>query len=223
MKDILISLVDDQQLFRNGLGSLIRSQAGFTLVTEAENGKDFLEQIEAGSIMPDVALIDMNMPQMNGVELNEVLQKKYPSIKVIILSVYDQERFIGKMIEAGACGYLTKNCEIEELVTAINAVYKTGFYFNQVTLQAMRKTSQFKPGGLKNLNNIDIELTSREEEILKLLCKEYTTSEIGEKLFISPRTVEGHRNNLLMKTGCRNIAGLVIFAIRNKFYEIDFQ
>ncbi|MBL7700733.1 MAG: response regulator transcription factor [Ferruginibacter sp.] len=220
MDKILISLIDDQQLFRSGLAALIRSVEGFTLMSEAENGKVFIEQLEAGDTLPHIALIDMEMPEMNGVELNTVLQKKYPSIKVLVLSTYNQERFIGKMIEAGACGYLTKNCEIEELVTAINATYKNGFYFNQSMLEAMRKTSQYKAAGIKNLNNISIEITGREAEILALLCQELSNIEIGERLFLSPRTVEGHRNNLLQKTGCRNTAGLVIFAIKNGFFQI---
>jgi DNA-binding NarL/FixJ family response regulator len=220
MSDILISLVDDQQLFRSGLAALIKSVAGFSLLSEAENGKVFIEQLETTKMLPHIALVDMEMPEMNGVELNAVLQKKYPSIKVLVLSTYNQERFIGKMIEAGACGYLTKNCEIDELVTAINATYKNGFYFNQDTLAAMRNTSHYKSGDLKNISNIAIELTVREKEILGLLCKELSNIEIGERLFISPRTVEGHRNNLLQKTGCRNTAGLVIFAIKNNFYQI---
>lgn len=221
MSDILISLADDQQLFRGGLASLIRSVPGFTLLNEAENGKIFIEQLQSSTALPDIALIDMHMPEMNGVELNEILQQQYPSIKVLILSVYDQERFIAKMIEAGACGYLSKNCEIDELVTAINTTHKNGFYFNQTSLQAMRKASQYKSGDIKNLSNIAIELTAREKEILILLCKEFTNAEIGEQLFISPRTVEGHRNNLLAKAGCRNTAGLVIFAIKNGLFHID--
>jgi DNA-binding NarL/FixJ family response regulator len=220
MSDILISLVDDQQLFRSGLAGLIRSVAGFTLLSEAENGKIFIEQLEATDTLPDIALVDMEMPEMNGVELNAVLQKKYPSIKVLVLSTYNQERFIGKMIEAGACGYLTKNCEINELVTAINATHNNGFYFNQDTLAAMRKTGQYKSADIKNISNIAIELTAREKEILVLLCKELSNIEIGERLFISPRTVEGHRNNLLQKTGCHNTAGLVIFAIKNNIFQI---
>jgi DNA-binding NarL/FixJ family response regulator len=220
MNEILIGLVDDQQLFRGGLASLIQSVPGFTLFSEAENGKMFIQQLESAATLPDIALIDMHMPEMNGVELNEILQQRFPSIKVLILSVYDQERFIAKMIEAGACGYLTKNCEINELITAVNTTYKNGFYFNQATLQAMRKASQYKSTDIKNINNISIELTAREKEILVLLCRECTTAEIGEQLFISPRTVEGHRNNLLMKTGCRNTAGLVIFAIKNGLFDI---
>jgi DNA-binding NarL/FixJ family response regulator len=220
MSTINISLVDDQQLFRSGLASLIKSVPEFNLVSEAENGKHFIDLLQGNTILPDIALVDMHMPEMNGVELNEYLQKNYPSIKVLILSVYDQERFIAKMIEAGACGYLTKNCEIDELITAIKTTDKTGFYFNQTTLQAMRKASTYKSSDIKNLNNIDIELTSREKEVLVLLCTELTNTEIGERLFISPRTVEGHRNNLLAKTGCRNTAGLVIFAIKNELFTI---
>jgi DNA-binding NarL/FixJ family response regulator len=220
MSDILISLVDDQQLFRSGLAGLIKSVAGFTLLSEAENGKIFIEQLETNDTLPHIALIDMEMPEMNGVELNAVLQKKYPSVKVLVLSTYNQERFIGKMIEAGACGYLTKNCEIDELITAINATHNNGFYFNQDTLAAMRKMSQYKQGDLKNISNIAIELTAREKEILVLLCQELSNIEIGERLFISPRTVEGHRNNLLQKTGCRNTAGLVVFAIKNNLFQI---
>lgn len=222
MGTISISLVDDQQLFRNGLASLISSIPEFTLLHEAENGRVFIDQLAVSETLPDIALIDMHMPEMNGVELNEMLQKKYPTIKVLVLSVYDQERFIGKMIEAGVCGYLTKNCEIDELKLAITTTHKSGFYFNQATIMAMRKASQYKAGEIKNINNIDIELTPREEEILILLCKELTNNEIADKLFLSARTVEGHRNRLLQKTGCRNTAGLVIFAIKNNLFNIDF-
>ncbi|MBP6432857.1 MAG: response regulator transcription factor [Ferruginibacter sp.] len=222
MSAITISLVDDQQLFRSGLAALIKSISEFELIAEAENGKDFITQLESGTPAPDIALIDMHMPEMNGVELNGVLQKKYPLIKVIVLSVYDQERFIGKMVEAGVCGYLTKNCEIDELKLAVHSTYKSGFYFNQTTVDAMRKAAQFKNADIKNINNIAIELTEREKEILTLLCKEFTNNEIAEQLFISARTVEGHRNHLLQKTGCKNTAGLVIFAIKNSLYSIDF-
>jgi DNA-binding NarL/FixJ family response regulator len=220
MDKIRIALVDDQQLFRHGLAGLIRSVPEFELVTEAENGRVMLDNLKVLTALPDIALVDMHMPEMNGVELNEVMQKEYPSVKVLVLSVYDQERFISKMIEAGACGYLTKNCEISELVTAIHSTYKTGFYFNNATLQAMRKSAQFKDTDIRNISNIPIELTSRESEILQLLCQEFTNAEIGEKLYISVRTVEGHRNNLLAKTGCRNTAGLVIFAIKNNLFDI---
>ncbi|MEP6677395.1 MAG: response regulator transcription factor [Ferruginibacter sp.] len=220
MENIKVALADDQQLFRHGLAKLIKAVPDFDLVIEAANGKLFLEQLQQSAIIPDVALIDMHMPEMNGVELNDILQKKYPYIKVIVLSVYDQERFISKMIQSGACGYLTKNCETEELVTAIRTTCKTGFYFNNDTLHAMRRVANYKESDIRSLNNIPIELSGRELEVLQLICKELTNTEIGTKLFISPRTVEGHRNNLLAKAGCRNTAGLVIFAIKNELYQI---
>ncbi len=222
MSEILISLVDDQHLFRSGLAALIRSVPGFMLLSEAENGRLFLDELESSGQLPHIALIDMEMPVMNGVELNAVLQKNYPTIKVIVLSTYNQERFVAKMIEAGACGYLTKNCEIEELKAAIHSTYRNGFYFTQETLAAMRNASQYRSADIKNLSNIAIDLTAREKEVLTLLCQELSNIEIGERLFISPRTVEGHRNNLLTKTGCRNTAGLVIFAIRNNLFQIGF-
>jgi DNA-binding NarL/FixJ family response regulator len=220
MATIRIALADDQHLFREGLSGIIRSAPDFELVAEAENGKVMLDKIRELNQLPDIALVDMHMPEMNGVELNDILHRDYPTIRVIVLSVYDQERFISKMIEAGACGYLTKNCESEELIAAIRTTHKAGFYFNKATLDAMRKVSQFKDTDIRNLTNIPIELTQRETEVLILLCKEFTNAEIGEQLFISTRTVEGHRNNLLAKTGCRNTAGLVIFAIRNNLYKI---
>src|SRR5882757_9285976 len=152
MEKIKVALADDQQLFRQGLAQLIKANTDFDLVIEAENGKAFLDQLKQDSILPDIALIDMHMPEMNGVELNEMLQKNYPSIRVIILSVYDQERFIGKMIQAGASGYLTKNCETEELITAIQTTYKSGFYFNNTTLKAMRNASALNNNSLINFN-----------------------------------------------------------------------
>ena len=222
MSNILISVIDDQHLFRNGLAALIRSVPGFTLLSEAENGKVFIAQLEKDKVLPHIALVDMEMPEMNGVELNGILQTKYPAVKVLIISTYNQERFISKMIEAGACGYLTKNCDAEELITAIKSTCKNGFYFNQETLAAMRKTSQYKPGGIKDISKLPFELSSRENEILLLLCNELTTAEIGERIFLSARTVEGHRNNLLLKTGCRNTAGLVIYAIKYDIFKIGF-
>lgn len=219
---INIAVVDDQNLFREGLVNLLRSNPDYTLVTQAENGKIFLEQLADMVTLPDIALVDMNMPEMNGVELNVVLRKNYPSIKVIILSVHGEERYMSKMIEAGACGYLKKNCEIAELFATINNTYQIGFHFNMETLNAMRNASKYRKQGLKNMNSIPINLTEREMVILKMICDELTNAEISEKLFISTRTVDGHRTNLLTKTGCKNTAGLVIFAIKYGIYEVKF-
>lgn len=220
MEKIRLAITDDQLLFRKGLAALIQGTKDIQLVAEGENGKELLDKIRGLAIPPDVALIDMNMPVMSGAELNEILRKEYPGMKVLVLSVHDQERFISRMIEAGASGYLAKNTEVEELLTAIRKVHETGFYFNHTTLEAMRNAAQYRARNIRNLSDIPISLTERERETLKFICQEFTNAEIGDKLNISIRTVEGHRNNLLAKTGCKNTAGLVVFAIRYEIFTL---
>lgn len=223
MDKIRIAIVDDQNLFREGLANLLITNPDFELIAQAESGQAFINKLKEMSPLPHVVLIDMNMPEMNGVELNGILNRNYPSIKVIVLTVHGEERYISKMIEAGACGYLKKNCETKELFDAIVNTHTQGFYFNREALNAMRNAGQHRKTGILNMNHIPIALTERELVILRLICNELTNAEIGEKLFISSRTVDGHRTNLLAKTGCKNTAGLVIFAIRYGIYEITFQ
>lgn len=220
MNKIKLAIIDDQQLFRQGLASLIADSSDLELLYEAETSSQLLTYLKQNTLLPDILLLDMKLPDINGNDLNKIIQKEYPSIKVLVLSMYDQERLVYRMIEAGASGYLAKNCSKEELLTAIFTAHKTGFYFNTHTMQAMRNAAKFKNQPINNVNNIPIVLTKREEEVLQLICKELTNAEIAEKLFISLRTVEGHRNNLLAKTGCKNTAGLVVFAVRFGIYDI---
>ena len=213
MNRIRIAIADDHTLFRQSLALLLQQSPDMELVAEAADGPALLDALVRMSVLPDVALIDIDMPGMNGVELNEHLQADYPQIKVVVLSIYTQERIISRMINAGAAAYLFKNCEKEEFIQAIQTTYKSGFYVNKQVFEALQRVK--KPSNeLKNINAIAIELTNRETEVLRLICQEYNNNEIAEKLFLSVRTVEGHRNNLLLKTGCRNTAGLVLFAIR---------
>jgi DNA-binding NarL/FixJ family response regulator len=219
MYKINIALVEDQRLFRDGLHALLKETEDFEVLTVADNGREFLNQLEGMKVHPDVVLLDMNMPEMNGFELTEVLLKQYPSMRIIILTVHNQERFIVKMIESGVAGYLVKNCDIEEVRAAVRASYKTGFYFNESTMLAMRNGYRTKNNQVRSFANIPVELTEREIEVLRLICKELTNAEIAEQLSISPRTVDGHRNNLLSKVGCKNTAGLVLFAVNNNYYD----
>jgi DNA-binding NarL/FixJ family response regulator len=222
MEKIKIAVVDDLNLFRQSLALLIGFVENLELVFEAESGTDFLEKLSSqDAIKPDIAIIDMNMPGMNGIELNDIIHKKHQGIRVIVLSVHSQPELIAQMINAGASGYLAKNCDKDELVLAIETVYKTGFYFNTDTLAAIKQHNSHKIQAQKSLSNIPIKLTSRETEVLQLICKEMSNAEIGEKLFLSTRTVEGHRNSLLIKTGCRNTAGLVLFAIRYAIFQLS--
>jgi DNA-binding NarL/FixJ family response regulator len=222
MTTIRIGLVDDQVLFRQGLSALIRSEPGLSLVLEAGDGLDCLQQLEAMNELPDIILVDMEMPGMDGIELNEHLQKIYPSVRLIVVSVHTTERLIARMIEQGASGYLAKNCDKAELLMAINTVSSTGFYINARVLKAIQNTSSLHHQSMKNMNGIPVELSAREKEILLLICKEYTAGEIATQLFLSARTVEGHRNNLLQKTGRRNTAGLVLFAVKYHLHEVTF-
>ncbi|MDN3581716.1 response regulator [Mucilaginibacter flavus] len=222
MTKIRIAVADDQTLFLEGLVNLLSTNPEFELVAQAQNGRIMLEQIKAMQTPPDIALIDMNMPEMNGVELNAILHREYPAVKVIVLSVHGEERYMSKMIEAGACGYLKKNCETSELFQTITSTYELGFYFNKDAVSAMRNAVHHRKTGIHNMNNIPISLTERELVILRMICNELTNAEIGEKLFISNRTVDGHRTNLLGKIGCKNTAGLVIFAIKHGIFELQF-
>ena len=222
MEKISVAIVDDQAIFRQSLGLLIDSLPGFECIADAGSGEAFLAMLAALPAMPRVALIDMDMPGMNGIELNEALNRQYPQIKVVVLSVHAQERLISKMIAAGAAAYLVKNCDKEELLMALQTVCSAGYYMNSQVLKAIYNASPLGNKPFKTLTGIPVELTAREKEVLTLICKEQGSAEIAQQLFISIRTVEGHRNNLLLKTNSRNTAGLVLFAVRHHIVEIGW-
>ncbi|MBK8145609.1 MAG: response regulator transcription factor [Bacteroidetes bacterium] len=216
---IKIALADDQILFREGIASIIKNEKDFSLIIEADNGLDFLSKLRSTNELPEVLLMDMEMPGMDGMQLNDEIRKKYPSIKVIVLSVHAKERLISRMIQAGASGYLLKNCNREELITAVRNVFENGFYITPNVIQALRSPLA-NAKGITNTQSIPVDISQREIEVLKLICEEFSNAEIADKLFISVRTVDGHRNNLLAKTGCHNTAGLVLFAVKHHIYEI---
>ncbi|MFN8243274.1 MAG: response regulator transcription factor [Ferruginibacter sp.] len=216
---IHIAFADDQALFRKGMIGLINSFKGVRVMIEAQNGEELLERLAISDSPVQVALIDISMPVLNGIETMQQIRKKYPRIKNIILTVHEEEKYINKLIEEGANAYLAKNAEIEEVEKAIHAVVNNDYYFNEHTIQAMHNYMQGKKGRAHDL----FDLTKREQEILLLICQEYTSPEIAARLYISERTVNGHRNNLLAKTGCKNTAGLVLFAIKNQLLDIDLR
>ncbi|AMR33642.1 hypothetical protein A0256_20515 [Mucilaginibacter sp. PAMC 26640] len=222
MNKIGVAIIDDQNLFRQSLALLINSVDNFNLAAESPGGQQFLDVLKAGNITVDVALIDMDMPGMNGIQLNKQLRENYPEIKVIILSVHVNEALISQMITAGAASYLAKNCDKDELTLAITTVYENGYYFNNEALDALRNSANHKQTPKETLNGLPIALTRREKEVLQLICREFNSNEIAEQLFLSVRTVEGHRNNLIAKVNCRNTAGLILFAIKSGLFDIPF-
>jgi DNA-binding NarL/FixJ family response regulator len=159
--------------------------------------------------------MDLKMPLLNGVETTKLIYKDFPSIKIIALTSYNTKSFIANMIEIGAASYIVKNSSPEDMITTIWQVIDKGFYYNDEVLNVIQE-NLISNSNRKNIFFEEVILTKREREILELICYQNSTQQIAEKLFISPRTVEGHRNSLLLKTDSQNSAGLVVFAIQNK-------
>ncbi|WP_163407481.1 response regulator transcription factor [Flavobacterium ajazii] len=211
---IKIALVDDEVLFRKGISFLLQREENIEILFEASNGDELISNLNANEIKPDIVIMDLKMPVLNGVEATKIIRKIFPEIKIIALTSYETKSFITNMIQVGAVAYLIKNTTPKDLITTINEVAKKGFFYNENILKTIQDSIQSS----KN-SKISLEsgfLSPREIEILQLICNQKTTAEIAEELFLSPRTVEGHRNNLLLKTESRNIAGLVVYAIQNE-------
>jgi DNA-binding NarL/FixJ family response regulator len=205
-----LALADDLSLFRRGLALLLGDMPDVRIAFECSNGKELLERL--GSEEADIVLLDLEMPVMDGMEAMKLLRATHPQVKVIVLSMHSDEQRIVQLMELGANGYLLKTAEPAEIEDAIRSVAATGYHFTElvsrVMLHGLVKKQKMKP----TFKEVD-PLTERELEVLRLICQELTTTEIAGKLFLSPRTVEGHRNNLLLKTGARNTAGLVVYAM----------
>ena len=217
--NIKVAIADDQKLFRKGIAALINSFEEMEIVFEAENGRELLDLCTSERVKPDVIILDLSMPVLNGLETLKILKEDYPSIRVVILTIHEAENFVLSTIQAGANGYLAKNAEPEEVELAIREVYKNDFHFTMEMLELMRTGLVKKSQGV--LLDNENKLTPRESEVLILLCKQFNSIEIGEKMFLSNRTIEGYRNNLLLKTGSRNIAGLVVYALKHKIIDLD--
>ncbi|MEJ5996391.1 response regulator transcription factor [Pedobacter sp. Du54] len=217
--NIKVAIADDQKLFRRGMAALISSFDEMEIIFEAENGRELLDLCTSESVKPDVIVLDLSMPVLNGLETLKILKEDFPAIRVIILTIHEAENFVLSTIQAGANGYLAKNAEPEEVELAIREVYKNDFHFTIEMLELMRT------GLVKKTQNAllaqENKLTRRETEILILICKQLSSGEIAEKMFLSNRTVEGHRNNLLLKTGSRNTAGLVVYALKHKIIDLS--
>jgi Response regulator containing a CheY-like receiver domain and an HTH DNA-binding domain len=217
---ITIAIADDEALFRKGMKLILNEYEDCQIVMEAANGEELLDQLSSTESLPDILLLDLKMPKMDGIAAAREIRQKYPSLKFIVLSTHFSRAFILNMIELGAASYLPKNSEPDEVAKTIRGVYAKGFHYNDEVMTVIRENLINKS---KPKPHFPFQLTAREKEVLQLICQQYTTREIGTKLFISPRTVDGHRNNLLTKMNCKNIAGLVAFAIQNQLVEISLK
>jgi DNA-binding NarL/FixJ family response regulator len=212
MPKIKIVIADDYKIYRDGLKVGLSADDNIEIIGEADNGEDLMKVLESKA--PDVILMDLKMPIMDGMEATKLVRQKYPAIKVLVITMYEDDKFIIHLMENGANGYLLKNAEPDEILKSIYAVKENGYYFNDVVNKALLKKLVLK-NNLKPSFNQNIDLTEREQEVLKMICEEKTAAEIAKEIFLSPRSVEGIRQRLIDKIGVRNTAGLVMFAVKN--------
>lgn len=213
MNDISVFLVDDHQLFREGMKLLLGKIPFIGEIREAASGDEFLESPQAGTT--DIVFMDIEMPVMNGVETTRIAIERYPGIKIIVLTMYGEEEYYTKMISAGVKGFLLKNSSIQEVQDAIVNVVSGKNYFSQEIV-----TSLVHDLTRKNKKTREGELSEREVEVIMHICKGYSNKEIADTLFLSKRTVDKHRENILQKTGAKNTAGLVIYAIQSGIIDL---
>ena len=212
-----VIIADDHKLFRKGIAALL-SDFDFVEVTgEAGNGIELLELLEKSDSKPHIILLDLSMPEMDGPEVFGIIKEQYPEIKVIILTMEDDQQIIFHLVQEGVNGYLLKSADPEEMELALRKVIRNDFYFSD-------NISEIVIQGLLNHKNtpkpIELNLTPREQEVLSLICKENTAGEIADQLCLSARTVEGYRAKLLTKTQTKNMAGLVLFAVKHKLIDL---
>lgn len=211
MTNVKIALVDDHKIVRDGIKIMLESQPGIEVIAEASNGKEVLEMIKNQRI--DLVIMDINMPEVDGIAATRELIEKYPKVKVLALTMSNDDLHVRQMIQAGASGYIMKSAGRKELKGAIESIMNGKHYFSDEATHSVMM--DLVKGKGKSTSPDVVHITDRELEILEHIVKEYTNQEIAEKLYISPRTVDAHRRNLLQKTGARNTAGLVKYAFQH--------
>ncbi|WP_426669986.1 response regulator [Mucilaginibacter sp. McL0603] len=218
MKPINLAIADDHKIFRNGLKAMLEDCPDFKLLIEASNGKELIGQLATHT--PDVILMDIKMPEMDGMQTTAYIHEHFKQIKVLTLSMHNEDKYIVDMMKAGASGYLLKNAEPEEIIDAISTVYEKGFYFNEHLSVTLIKQLVGPGSYTDSAGQQTVDLNDREIEVLRLVCQEYSNQEIADKIFLSVRTVEGYRARLFEKTGSKNLVGLVIFAIKRGIISV---
>ncbi|MFZ6014331.1 MAG: response regulator transcription factor [Bacteroidota bacterium] len=221
MKKNRIALVDDHQLFRDGLSAIVNGFSEFQVILEADNGKDFIAKLRDDNL-PDIALLDINMKEMDGFQTAEWLKAYHPNIKVLALSMYEDENSVIRMMRLGARGYILKDIRKQELHQALCLLAEKGYYYTELVTGKL----------IHAINNIDressqdtlkdlIALNQKEIEFLKLVCSELTYKEIAEKMCLSPHTIDGYRDNLFQKLNVHSRVGLVLYAIKRRIFRVD--
>ncbi|MFS8082472.1 MAG: response regulator [Ginsengibacter sp.] len=215
---IKVAIADDHKIFRDGIKMALSSRENLKMIWEAEDGKDLIHKISIKT--PDVLLMDIRMPEIDGIHAIEILRKEYEDLKIIVLTMYDDQQMISKMMEMGANAYLTKTTDPDEIYEAILTCMNEDFYFNQLVNNAvMGKLMQKKNGRKLYGMQVPVTFSEKELKILQLLGEDKTTDEISKIIFLSPRTIETIRQNMKNKVGAKTIGGLIMYGMRNKMIE----
>ncbi len=217
-KVVQIGIAEDQTLFRHGLIQILNGLDNVKVVLEAENGKEFMDKLEKQKI--DIAFLDYKMPVMNGSKTAKLISELHPSIKILFISMYNEEEFIISAIESGANGYITKDGSVDEIEMAIESLMTTGYYMNDGTSKLLIGNLLSQGEGSALSKNGKNSLSELEILVMKLICQEYSTKEISEMIFRGVRTVEGIRSNILRKTGAKNSNGIVMYAVKKGIVDI---
>ncbi len=215
---IKIAIADDHKIFRDGIKMALSNRPNLKILWEAEDGKDMMHKI--GIKMPDVLLMDIRMPEIDGINAIQILRKEYETVKIIVLTMYDDHQMITKMMEMGANAYLTKTTDPEEIYEAILTCMNDDYYFNDlVNAAVMGKLMQKKSVRQIYGDSLPVTFSEKEIKILQLLSEDKTTEEISKVIFLSPRTIETIRQNMKSKVNAKTIGGLIMYAMRNKLIE----
>lgn len=215
-EQIKVAIADDHKIFRKGVILSLRPYANIKFIMEADNGEDLVQKIPESQ--PDVILCDLKMPIKDGIDATKIITKTYPNIRVIILTMYEDERFVGHLMDCGAAGYLLKSTDPAEIRRAIMDVMRTGFYLNPFVNKVLIKKNYSKQKFNPSLTT-EVVLSDREKEVLTLVCMEFTASEIAQKMSISARTVEAIKDRLMERFGVKNSVGLVFYAMKNQLID----
>ena len=216
MNEITVAIADDHQLFRKGVIHSLSPYKQLRFLLEAGTGDELLSGLANEQVQ--VVLMDLKMPGKDGIETTKLISRNYPDIKVLIVSMYEDERFVHHLMENGAHGYLLKNAEPQEMLKAITDVIEKGYYLNDFVNRILLRTAGQKQKNLPALD-IDLALSDREKMVLRLICMEFTAQEIAQKMELSSRTVEAIKDRLMDRFGSKNTAGLVFFAVRNHLID----
>jgi DNA-binding NarL/FixJ family response regulator len=204
-----VIIADDHTLFRQGLKLILEDIENIEVIADVPNGKELIEVTPV--LKPDLIIMDINMPHINGIDASRILLQEYPDLKILVVSMYGDEQYYNSVIENGVKGFILKDADNSELRLAVKSILNGKTYFSQELLLKLIRNHQ---------TNAQISITTREKEILSLLYLGLSSSEIAEKLFLSERTVENHRANLLDKTGCRNSLSLIIYSLKNNLLPL---